>query len=283
MKKKKSTDSLTICSLFICDSDNKDEPKVRTTEKARPTDADVEAWRKRYDELLTGSVEDIVERFQSLDKSGLSSYEIEDSKGRIIQYLLTKQGKVYYSAVDKTCSSMHAQQGTLSADDSRDLIWEGLRKALRGYNPKATNANFSTYAFVCIKNETRTRLKAIYARNASEVSLDAPMGNDDNGDKEMTMLDKIASERHDPEVERRQKQLENCMHKILAHLDPQTRFSLVNYYGLLGAPMMTEAEIGDFMGMSQASVSKKISDGVLYLAQHVTPDERDMIKMTLQK
>lgn len=271
------------CSITTsCDENASPEIEINVSSKKEPNYKALEEQNIRLEDATKGTPEEMVARFQNLDETDLCDFEKECIRTRIIRWLLENQNKIYYSAVDKTCMWMHAQAGTLTREDKDALVWDGLRKALKAFDPTREAAVFSTFAFTCIQNETRSRLKDIFTKNEAEVSLDAPLtGNHSDDDKDATMMDKLASEKLDPQTNLHQQSVEKIMHNLLEKLDPQTRFSIVHYYGLFGNMRNTEEQIGEFMGMSQASVSKKVSDGVVYLEQHTTPAEKRLILSVL--
>lgn len=133
----------------------------------------------------------------------------------------------------------------------------GFVKALNTYTKKK-GAKFSTYAIVCIKNEILHFLR----REKKHVDNTVLSGNTMYSDGEggiLTIEDTLSKEKND----------ESSVEDVILHnedigilldaikkLPERDQFIIINRYGLGGREVMTQEEIGNILGMSQANVSK---------------------------
>lgn len=117
------------------------------------------------------------------------------------------------------------------------------------------NAKFSTFATTVIHNYLAGLHKnKINKERALEVSLETPIV--DDGGSVKTLLDyQVAKELSGEEIVR--KEVENkILYESLNKLTLEQKFVAYCRYGLGGVPKKTQAEIADYMHMSQANVSK---------------------------
>lgn len=277
-----------FCSLFddsftqeIKESPECSKPKAVSSVDYEKRKAE---WEQHEQELLSGTPEDLVAKYQTIRrKKGNPTYMELDDCNEIVKRLFELQNKIYYKAVEAGCTDMGCKDRSILDDADRlNLIFEGIRKGLKTFDPqKASKNSFSTYTYVCVRNETKTHLKKIYTKNGWETSLDASINPNGDG-KEMTVYDKVGSSAYSADNVTVTKDMELLCHKLFAkYLDPQSEYIVIMSFGLFGEPAKTESEIGDIMHLSQASVSKRLGDSVAQLKAMVTAEEHEMLKLIL--
>ena len=147
----------------------------------------------------------------------------------------------------------------VSYEEFFELASIGFVKALNNYNPEDDRgAKFSTYATTCMRNEVLHFLRKNnkhYER--IQLSGDVKYTNDDGST--FTIEDTLSSEMNG------EQNLEDFIEfkedlaiiiKAINTLPEREKFIIKNRYGVNGGDVLTQQEIGDILGMTQANVSK---------------------------
>ena len=150
-----------------------------------------------------------------------------------------------------------ARKYTNSGWDQDDLIsigTIGLIKAVDSYKLDK-GSSLATYSARCIENEILMALRASKNLRKNR-SLDEPVGSDDEGN-EQTIADTLGTpaDAVADEVNRRMEQtrLQTAMEKVLTQ---QEQLVLRLRYGLGTAEKMTQAQVGQKLGVSRSYISR---------------------------
>lgn len=133
----------------------------------------------------------------------------------------------------------------------------GFVKALNTYSEKK-GAKFSTYAIICVKNEILHFLRREKKHVDNTVLSGNVMYSDGEGGVltiEDTLSNKMNDEAFVEDVILLNEDIEILMNAI-RKLPKRDQFIIINRYGIGGRKVMTQEEIGETLGMSQANVSK---------------------------
>lgn len=133
----------------------------------------------------------------------------------------------------------------------------GFVKALNTYSEKK-GAKFSTYAIICVKNEILHFLRREKKHVDNTVLSGNVMYSDGEGGVltiEDTLSNKMNDEAFVEDVILLNEDIEILMNAI-RKLPKRDQFIIINRYGIGGRKVMTQEEIGEILGMSQANVSK---------------------------
>ena len=133
----------------------------------------------------------------------------------------------------------------------------GFVKALNTYSEKK-GAKFSTYAIICVKNEILHFLRREKKHVDNTVLSGNVMYSDGEGGVltiEDTLSNKMNDEAFVEDVILLNEDIEILMNAI-RKLSKRDQFIIINRYGIGGRKVMTQEEIGETLGMSQANVSK---------------------------
>lgn len=106
------------------------------------------------------------------------------------------------------------------------------------------------------------KVRVLLAARPNAVSLDAPVGSDDEGPGTATLLDAIAGERASPFEETLSKERRAAIVAMLARVPSRERLILVRRYGLEGDVPRSLAEIGEELGITRERV-RQLEQGAL--------------------
>jgi RNA polymerase sporulation-specific sigma factor len=157
-------------------------------------------------------------------------------------------GIVYYLA------NQFGNYNTIERDDLISAGLVGLSKALGRYD-SSNKAKFSTYAYVCVRNEILFFLRK-EKKHMSCVSMQKAISEDGEGHLfllEDILFDKNAPVNDDEIVKSEELEVLGALVTKLTDLE---RFIIERRYGLNGNPEMTQTQIAELVNLSQASISK---------------------------
>jgi RNA polymerase sporulation-specific sigma factor len=155
-------------------------------------------------------------------------------------------------------------------DDIDDLISVGtigLIKAINTFNNKK-GTKLATYAAKCIENEILMQIRS-NARRKSEVSLQDPIGQDNEGN-EITLCDIICK---DQESIVDEVNFKICVQTLRSGIDkllsPREKVVMQLRYGICDGYERTQLEVSKMLGISRSYISRiekkamaKLSEGV---------------------
>lgn len=212
----------------------------------------------QYDGSLTYKQnEEIIQKLESPD---LSEYEREQLENDFVKI----NRKLVYNIMHKLRrSASTALPPTLTEEDLKAAGMYGFTKALRSYNPNYTSANnpsakssFSTYAYRCIENEMRQLINSYRKSQMSEQSIEDTKGRNKDGGDGVKIIDLIPDRHKNPEEKLSSKSDSEHVQEVLKGLSPMAKFVLMTRYEIKAGVKLTQKEIADYVGMSQANVSK---------------------------
>lgn len=119
------------------------------------------------------------------------------------------------------------------------------------------------------------KVRVLLAARPNAVSLDAPLGSDDEGGGTATLLDAIAGERASPFDETHSKERRAALAQMLRRVPSRERHILVRRYGLEGDVPRSLAEIGEELGITRERV-RQLEQGALERLRHCSignPDD----------
>ncbi len=150
------------------------------------------------------------------------------------------------------------KDGSRTKDLSDELFNEGVRGLMRAaetFDP--ARAKFSTYAVWWIRKFVRDMAVDVASRRRKTVSLDAPVGDDEDGDRLIDRIsDDLASEDVSSDVFDNVARRDECDRaaRLLSRLPDRDRRIVELRLGLHGAQEHTLREISDKMGISAQRV-----------------------------
>lgn len=130
----------------------------------------------------------------------------------------------------------------------------GFTKALKTFDD-TKRTKFSTYAYVCIKNEMLIHLRK-EAKHQKCLSFQKIIADDGKGST--LILEDILYDEYEPTTEEKMITLEKrrLLVKLLERLTPTERAIMERRYGINGQTESTQTKTADLIGKSQASISK---------------------------
>ena len=145
--------------------------------------------------------------------------------------------------------------------DNRDDYFSvgqiGLINATKTFD-ESKGFKFSTYAGRCIEYEI---IKEIYYRNRDKrkhnynhISLDETI----EGEKKDTPFYEVIDSGINIEEDYIKQEKIKLLYKIIAILEPNDRFMLEHYFGLLGKEKMTQKKIAEVLGVKDGYVTYRI-------------------------
>ena len=163
-----------------------------------------------------------------------------DARDRIIRHnlrLVAHIAKKYYASFG-------------DQDDLISIGTIGLIKAVNSFDAEK-QARFSTYASRCIENELRMQFRKV-RRTPAALSLQEPL---DGQEGNLTVMDVITdSFLLDEDYESREEQ--SRLRQLVDGLQGRERQVLLLRYGLAGQPALTQAQVGELLGISRSYVSR---------------------------
>ncbi len=154
-------------------------------------------------------------------------------------------------------------------DDFISIGTIGLIKAVNTYSSSRA-ARLATYAARCIENEILMSIRST-KKNASEVSISAPVGTDKDGN-EISLNDILGT---DPDIVvddiALKMQISKMTDAINSTLTERERAVLVNRYGVQGRIPRTQREVAAMLGISRSYVSRIEKKAMQKLKGALTP------------
>ncbi len=143
-----------------------------------------------------------------------------------------------------------------SAPNQEDLVsigTIGLVKAVDSFKIE-NGARFATYAAKCIQNEILMHFRS-QKKHSSDVSMNETIDVDRDGNP-LTYTDVISSEEDLPEEVMRDVEADRALALVRTRLDTRERQVITLRFGLGGAPVLTQREIAQKLGISRSYVSR---------------------------
>ena len=176
-----------------------------------------------------------------------------------IRILVEENRRLVGSIVNRFLCQFGLNRDHAFAEDlEKDLFEEGVRGLLRAaetFDP--ARAKFSTYAVWWIRKYVRDMAVDVASRRRKTVSLDAPVGDDKDGDRLIDRIsDDLASEDVSSDVFDNVARRDECDRaaRLLSRLPDRDRRIVELRLGLHGAQEHTLREISDKMGISAQRV-----------------------------
>lgn len=140
-------------------------------------------------------------------------------------------------------------------DEYYDIAIIGLIKAAKNYD-ETKKIKFSTFASTCIKNELLCYLRSHQKRNLinNTISLDEVIYQSSDGE-DIFLKDKIPGNVNIEEEIITSEQIEK-LYKIISSLSQIEKFILEYSYGLNNKLVLTQYQLAELTGMSQANVCR---------------------------
>lgn len=139
-------------------------------------------------------------------------------------------------------------------DDFISIGTIGLIKAVNTYS-SSRSTRLATYAARCIENEILMSIRAS-KKNASEVSLNIPIGTDKDGN-EISLNDILGTEPDeiidDLDTKIQIRHMISSLNEILTDREKKV---LIHRYGILGVVPRTQREVASYLGISRSYVSR---------------------------
>lgn len=140
-------------------------------------------------------------------------------------------------------------------DEYYDIAIIGLIKAAKGYD-ETKKIKFTTFASTCIKNELLCYLRFHKKRNLvnNALSLDEVVYQSSNGE-DIFLRDKIPGNVNIEKEIIISDQIEK-LYKVISTLSQNEKFILEYSYGLNNKLVLTQCQLAELTGMSQANVCR---------------------------
>lgn len=140
-------------------------------------------------------------------------------------------------------------------DEYYDIAIIGLIKAAKGYD-ETKKIKFTTFASTCIKNELLCYLRFHKKRNLvnNVLSLDEVVYQSSNGE-DIFLRDKIPGNVNIEKEIIISDQIEK-LYKVISTLSQNEKFILEYSYGLNNKLVLTQCQLAELTGMSQANVCR---------------------------
>lgn len=145
----------------------------------------------------------------------------------------------------------------IPVDELASVAMVGFTKALNHYDTER-NVKLSTYAYNCMRNEILFFLRKENKHMVNNVSLNHVLSTDKDGGS-FVVEDTISAEgidEVDPEEQLIESDSNKALLEVVAKLDDKERFIIINRFGLFNHKVLTQKDIANQIGMSQANVSK---------------------------
>ncbi|MFR6257376.1 MAG: sigma-70 family RNA polymerase sigma factor, partial [Anaerovoracaceae bacterium] len=130
----------------------------------------------------------------------------------------------------------------------------GLIKAINTYR-SSKSVRLATYAAKCIENEILMSIRAS-KKNASEVSLNIPIGTDKDGN-EINLNDILGTDPDEIVDNINLKiKIQHMIEAIDEVLTPREKNVIIHRYGILGNIPKAQREVAEILGISRSYVSR---------------------------
>ena len=144
--------------------------------------------------------------------------------------------------------------GMYTMDDFISIGTIGLIKAVNTYR-SGKSTRLATYAAKCIENEILMSIRSS-KKNASEVSINLPIGNDKDGN-EISLNDILGTEPDAiaDDINTRI-EVQNMIITLDKVLSDREKSVIIHRYGILGTIPRTQREVAASLGISRSYVSR---------------------------
>ncbi len=180
------------------------------------------------------------------EKYYISLWENGDENARNI--LIERNLRLVAHIAKKYTSSMYTM------DDFISIGTIGLIKAVNTYR-SGKSTRLATYAAKCIENEILMSIRSS-KKNASEVSINLPIGNDKDGN-EISLNDILGTEPDAiaDDINTRI-EVQNMIITLDKVLSDREKSVIIHRYGILGTIPRTQREVAASLGISRSYVSR---------------------------
>lgn len=180
------------------------------------------------------------------EKYYISLWENGDENAKSI--LIERNLRLVAHIAKKYTSTAHTM------DDFISIGTIGLIKAVSTYS-SGKSARLATYAAKCIENEILMSIRSA-KKNASEVSINLPIGNDKDGN-EISLNDILGTEpdavMEDINLKMEVRSMIKALNCVLSDREKKV---IIYRYGILGAEPRTQREVAAQLGISRSYVSR---------------------------
>ena len=143
---------------------------------------------------------------------------------------------------------------TQTMEDFISIGTIGLIKAINTYR-SSKSVRLATYAAKCIENEILMSIRAS-KKNASEVSLNIPIGTDKDGN-EINLNDILGTDPDEIVDNINLKiKIQHMIEAIDEVLTPREKNVIIHRYGILGNIPKAQREVAEILGISRSYVSR---------------------------
>ena len=143
---------------------------------------------------------------------------------------------------------------TQTMEDFISIGTIGLIKAINTYR-SSKSVRLATYAAKCIENEILMSIRAS-KKNASEVSLNIPIGTDKDGN-EINLNDILGTDPDEIVDNINMKiKIQHMIEAIDEVLTPREKNVIIHRYGILGNIPKAQREVAEILGISRSYVSR---------------------------
>jgi RNA polymerase sporulation-specific sigma factor len=196
------------------------------------------------------------------EKYYIGLYEQGDEDAKKI--LIEKNLRLVAHIAKKYTSPSHTM------DDFISIGTIGLIKAVNTYS-SSRSTRLATYAARCIENEILMSIRSS-RKNASEVSISAPVGTDKDGN-EISLNDILGTDPDEiiDDISLRI-QISKMKDAIRSVLSDRERAVLIHRYGVMGGLPRTQREVASMLGISRSYVSRIEKKALEKLRDSLTPD-----------
>lgn len=176
----------------------------------------------------------------------LSDFERE----MMMNELVKKNMRVVFYSVQK----MKSFFAMVPQEELESAAFLGYAKAVNAYDVNR-NVKFSTFAINCIFNEIKFCLRKERKHYENNISANHVKYEDKNGST-LTIEDTLKDEKMTPEENAQYKTTQKIINENLNYLSPTEKYVTVYRFGLDRGIVLTQKNIADIIGMSQANISK---------------------------
>ena len=234
------------------------------------TDSESEEDDQVTDEELEDASEEEVDILSSInyseDPNDFSSNEALMKKARSDDVSEYEREEILNRVATKNIRLVYAEAVKMNKpfivpiEELQDAGFIGLWKALMRYDPNFVSAKgqgikFSTFATACIKHEMMALLKKESKVYQNSISMDAVRSYDKNGSP-LRVEETIPDASDTPDVVTGKQARDAMLREKMRDLSILERYVLYAKFGLTREESETQKMIADYVGMSQANVSK---------------------------
>lgn len=191
---------------------------------------------------------------QKLNEVLLCAYQSDKTDQQLKDFYLNKIVEKNIGLVWSTVAKYSSKNdGKMTLDDFGQEAMEKFISAVKKYDISREN-KFSTFIVTVIKHSIFSGYVKVNKRRAIEMSTETPIA--DDGGSVKTLLDYQVDPSDTPHDLVMRESRNGIIYDVLNRLTLEQKFVAYCRYGLGGVPKKTQAEIAQYMHMSQANVSK---------------------------